>query len=323
MKGRDNSFVISGQLLSPVLLLLLSSLWRIGGGCVLGLGEESSQIMENLPDAHRERLELLTTVLAMDEQWSAVRSEKLKPDLAVKSDLEIEFCPKISDLRNGLIDAIDISKKIMEHCPHSGMYVEFAVQALAHSTQCLFNRHARLQLATMIVINIENFKHLASNLKNLVNGYQLIANLMASIGAELHTLIALVRIFDVVGKQLASDIGPKNNLDKFKNSISELVELLEQSEMYCETTLPDISVGQDSTEAVIHNMTQITEKYLSEYKNEVSSMDNQQPPVDDLNNSLVNEAGNLRKKFEKLLLGKFPLEVWKLIFEIKTLDIPT
>jgi len=322
MMGHGGSIDISGQSLSLVLLFLLMPLWGGGGGGggVLGLEEESGHIMDDLPDEYREKLELLTTVLAMDKQWSAVRSEKLKSEFAVEAELVKEFCPTLPDFGDEPIDAIDISKKIMIHCPYSGMYVEFAVKALAVSAQCMFNRHARLQLAVIISLPFEAIGQFAFHLKRLVGDYQLFANVMASIGMEPHPLIALARYFSEVGSQWVTHTERNKNEEKYKIRIKReadvLEELLEEYDCYCAVS-PTIWYDQDQKDTMSLDMNTIEAKFSDPEPDDpsISTLPENEIPKE----PIVRKAHKLRwallKVFKGLLLGKLPPEVWKLIFE--------
>jgi len=319
MIGYGGSFDISSQSLSLVLLLLLLPLRGSGGGGVLGSEEESGQIMDDLPDEHRDKLELLTTVLAMDKQWSAVRSEKINPELAADAGLVKDFCPTLPDFGNEPIDAIDISKKIMMHCPYSGMYVEFAVKSLAISSQCLFNRHARLQLAVINFLPFEAIGQFAFHLKRLVDDYQLFANLLASIGMELHPLIALVRYFSEVRRQWVTYTESNKEKEKYKSRIKreadELELLLDESEGYCAVS-PTVWYSQDNKDTVLLDMSAIEPIFNDPEPDDPST--STLPENEIPKEPIVRKAHKLRwillKEFKKLLLGKLPLEVWKLIF---------
>ncbi|XP_060880357.1 uncharacterized protein LOC132952181 [Metopolophium dirhodum] len=320
MIGYGGSFDISGQSLSLVLLLLLLPPRGSGGGGVLGLEEESGHIMDDLPDEHRDKLELLTTVLAMDKQWSAVRSEKIKSELAADAGLVKEFCPTLPDFGDEPIDAIDISKKIMIHCPYSGMYVDFAVKSLAISSQCLFSRHAKLQLAVMISIPFEAIGQFAFHLKRLVDDYQLIVNLLASIGVELHPLIALVRYFSEVRRQWVTYTKRNKDEEKYKSRIKreadELELLLEESEDYCAVS-PDIWYGQDKKDTVLLDMNAIELMFNVPEPDDpsTSTLPENEIPKEPTLRKAHKLRWTLLKEFKKLLLGKLPLTVWKLIFE--------
>jgi len=318
--GHGGSFDISGQSLSLVLLLLLLPLSGSGGGGVLGLEEESGHIMDDFPDDHRDKLELLTTVLAMDKQWSGFRSEKIKSELAADAGLVKEFCPTLPDFVDEQFDSIDITKKIMIHCPYSGMYVEFAVKSLALSAQCLFNRHARLQLAVITSLPFEAIGQFAFHLKRLVGDHQLIANQLASLGVELHNLIALVRYFSEVGKQWVTHTERNKNEEKYKSRIKREAEELElvlgESEGYCAMS-PTIWYGQDQKDTMSLDMNTIEPMFDDPEPDDPSTStlpDNEIPKE-----PIVRKANKLRwtllKEFKKLLLGKLPPEVWKLIFE--------
>lgn len=314
MIGHGRSFAIFGQLLSLVLLLLLLSLRGSGGGGVLGLKEESGQIMDGLLDQHRERLELLTTVLAMDKQWSAFRSEKIKKEFA--SGLVKDFCPTLPEFENDSFDSIEISKKIMMHCPYSGMHVQFAVRSVAISVECLFNRHAKLQLNVITDLPFNAIEQFAFHLKCLVGDYQLIANRLASINMPLHNLIALTRYFDEVRRQWVtytkSDKNEKIYKDRIMRKAHQLIELLEKSEVYCAES-PKVWYGQDDDDIEL-NMKEIEEMFIKT-DNSTSTL----PKDDILTEPILKKAHRLRlillKEFEKLLLGKLPPEVWKQVFE--------
>ncbi|XP_003242026.1 uncharacterized protein LOC100572887 [Acyrthosiphon pisum] len=320
MMGHGGSFDISGQSLSLVLLLLLLPLRGIGGGGVLGLEEESGQIMDDLPDEHRDKLELLTTVLAMDKEWSAVRSEKLKSELADDAGLVKEFCLTLPDFGKEPIDAIDISKKIMIHCPHSGMYVDFAVKSLALSAQCLFNRHARLQLAVIISLPFEAIEQFASHLKRLVGDYQLFANLLTSIGVDLHPLIALVRYFSEVARQWVTYTERKKEEEKYKNRIkreaNELEDLMDEYEGYCAVS-PTIWNDQNQKYTVSLDMNNIEPMFNDPELDDpsMSTLPKNEIPKEPIVRKAHKLQWILLKEFKKLLLGKLPPEVWKLIFE--------
>jgi len=289
MIGHGGSFAISSQSLSLVLLLLLLPLRGSGGGGVLGLKEESGQIMDGIPNKHRERLEFLTTVLAMDKEWSAFRKEKIKKDFASNINLEKHFCPTLPAFENEMLDSIEISKKIMMHCPYSGLHVEFAVQLMATSVRCLFIKHAKIQLKFVNNTLIESKvnEKFTLHLKYLVEDYQLIFNQLASIGVELYPLIKLVRFFN--------EDTTTTDKSSIAGKVKKLEELLNSSEDYCAGEIK--SMSNDSTK-----------KDCDTLQEDEVSQTLTEKEVDNLRLKLLEEFKNIR-------FGKLPQEVWKQVFE--------
>ncbi|XP_022169725.1 uncharacterized protein LOC111033343 [Myzus persicae] len=319
----SNSFshAISGTSLSLVLLFLLQPLWGSGSGGVLGLEEESSQIMDEIPAAHREGLELLKTALAMDVQWSAFWSEKIDSKFIEESDLVPEFCPSMpaSMFEKKPIHSMSVVKQVMEHCPHSGMYVDFAVSLLALSAQCMFNRHAILQLATIESIPFKAITEFTQHLGRLLGDYRQMANSLATVGAELHPLIALSRFFNEVKRQWVTYIEDNGHQAKYKSDlrleVGNLVNLLMDSSLYCDKS-PTIWYGLNSKDTVKLDMHDIEPKFSGE---EIDDSLTSTLPEDEVpNEPSVRKAHKLRlilkEEFEKLHLGKIPQEVWDLMF---------
>ncbi|KAL5234254.1 hypothetical protein ACI65C_001664 [Semiaphis heraclei] len=308
--GLSGSHANYGPSLSLVLLLLLLTLRG-----VLSLEENSGLLTDGIPIKHRNRLELLTTVLAMDEEWSAVWSEKLTPDVVEDVNLVKGFCPSFPKIEEN-INTLNIVKAIMTHCSHSGMYVKFAVSLVAVSIQCLFNRHVKLQLDAIQSIHQDAINEYASHLDSLEDDFQLIANVLATVNADLVPLITLTKFFKELRRQWPTYIEDNHHLKSYKNKILrkslDLNEYLDEKNKYCAED-PARWYDQDEKDTVTLSMSTFetndaaADDPLTDSKNKV--------PKDRVLKKAHKLRLILRKEFGKLLLGKLPLEVWKLMFE--------
>jgi len=322
MKERSGRHAISRQSLSLVLLFLLLPLRGSIGDGVLNLEEDIGQTMDGIPAEHQDRLDLLTTVLAMDKKWSAIWSEKLKPILIEDEGINEKFCPSLL-MNEGNIDTIDLVKKIMINCSHSGMYVRFAVKMLAISAQCLLNRHAKLQLDIIKDIPQDAIKDYNTHLRNLVEDYKLIANVLASVDADLIPLIALAKFFTEVRRNWFIKMDNKKNLTEFNiimvRKAGKLSDFLDKKSKYCAES-PTHWYEEDKKNTVIHEMD--TTKPMSNVAETDSSTILEEGSKDPKVRKAEKLRLILRNEFEKLLLGKLPPDVWELIFQNNILVTP-
>jgi len=291
---------------------------------VLSLEEESGLIMDGIPIKHRERLELLTTVLAMDKEWSAVWSEKLKPDVIQDKGVVEELCPSLPKIE-GNINTFDFVKMIMIHCSHSGMYVKFAVFIVAVSAQCLFNRHAKLQLDAIKAVPQEAINEYALHLESLKDDFQLIANVLAAVDADLVPLITLAKFFNELRRQWVTYIEDDTHLKTYKNTIIlksiHLNKYLDEKSKYCAEDLTRW-YDQDGKDTVTLSMETFEPTDAEPDDQSTTTLSKYKVPKDRVVRKAHKLRLILRKEFEKLLLGKLPQEVWKLMFENNILVRP-
>jgi len=289
-----------------------------------GARAESGQLMDELPAAHRYRLELLTAVLALDEEWSPVWSEKLISEAVIMAaDLDMTFCKSLGDIGEPM-NTLDVIKRVNRHCSHSGMFVEFGVMALARSVSCLFYRHARVQLDVVLakILDLKNLKEpsgkeLASHLDRLLEDYQVIADKLATVGAKLTHLITLVMLLDGIRNTLFINDDPKTTVSKLKRNIKSKVGIMirtleKKTEKYCYVEATEwYDVDSDKMLSL-----DVNESDIEIEGNEPPST----PPAENVpTDPLLKNAHRLRlisrKVFDGLLLGKLSPAAWKLIFE--------
>lgn len=332
MLGLSDSHTTSDPSLPLMFLIILLPFTYSYGINVLESELESAQFMEKLPVTYQENLELLDTVLALDEQWSPVWSEEINlEELIKKEKLDDGFCPLKFEYGK-TVNTLDYIKWVKKHCSHSGMHVAFAVKLLGYSVECLFYRHTIAQFTSIQLLTKEDsqFTEYDTYLQFLINDNHIIADRMASVRLSLTDLIKWTRQYEQLKKMLieyhtmedGSHLGKKKK-DKFFKSIGKkaskfVEEATDKLDLLCAKA--NIIKWYDfenkkSVELFIDR--EVSKEVITVPTDQSSSSD--LPDEYILMDPILKKADELRKIFHKvfnrLLLGQLPLEVWELIFK--------
>jgi len=289
--------------------------------------------MEKLPVTYQENLELLDTVLALDEQWSPVWSEELHlEELLEKEKLVNEFCPLTFEYGE-TVNTLNFIKWVKKHCSHSGMHVAFAVKLLGYSVKCLFYRNTIAQFTSIKHLNKDDSQltEYETYLQRLIDDNHIIADRMVSVHVSLIDLIEWTKTYEELKKMLidyhsmqegsALKTRKKNKiLESIAKKASKIVEDVEEKlDSLCAVTakinIYDLE-NKKSVELYI-NKKEVSNEGITVPTDQSSSSDLPDEYV--LTDPILKKADELRKMFhkifDKLLLGKLPLEVWELIFK--------
>ncbi|KAF0769893.1 Uncharacterized protein FWK35_00013481 [Aphis craccivora] len=331
MLGLSDSQTTSDPLLPLMFLLILLPFKYSDGINVLESELESAQFMNKLPVTYQENLELLDTVLALDEQWSPVWSEELNlEELLKKENLDNEFCPLKFEYGE-TVNTLDFIKWVKKHCSHSGMHVAFAVKLLGYSVKCLFYRHTIAQFSSIKFLTKDNsqFTEYDTYLQFLINDNHIIADRMASVRVSLVDLIKWTRKYEKLKKMLndyhsmeegsnIQTIKKKRHLDNIAKEATSYAEQVEEDlELLCAKA--NIIQWYDFENKKSVNLYIDRKEVSKEVFTVDQSSSSDLPDKYVLTDPILQKADELRKLFHKifnrLLLGQLPLEVWELIFK--------
>lgn len=152
-----------------------------------------------LPPDYVSQVKLLELALALNQQWSAVWSEKLIVDTVILPDQR--YCVKLiepdadGDTVARAVDVYDVVRLIVSKCYYSGTYVRFGVKMLSHSLRCFFYRHARVHVSVVLARLSDVTPEFVEYLRNLVADYRLIADKLAALDASLWDVAQLMTFF--------------------------------------------------------------------------------------------------------------------------------
>ncbi|CAH1716221.1 uncharacterized protein LOC114125384 [Aphis gossypii] len=339
--GLSGSRATSDPSLPLMFLLILLPLTYSYSINVLESESENAQFMEKLPVTYQENLELLDTVLALEEQWSPVWSEELHlEELLEEEKLVNEFCPLTFEYGE-TVNTLNYIKWVKKHCSHSGMHVAFAVKLLGYSVKCLFYKNAIAQFTSIKNLKKEDsqFTEYDTHLQHLIDDSHMFADRMASVHVSLVDLIEWTKTYEEL-KKLLNDYKlmpedkqfqsrkKKKFLDGITKTASKIVEDVEEKlDSLCSVPAKinwyDFE-NKKSVELFI-DREKISEEEIKEVSKEGITVPTDQSSSSDLpveyvlTDPILKKADELRKMFhkifDKLLLGKLPLEVWELVFQ--------
>lgn len=210
-------------------LQIASLLLMIGGGGLCYTG----QLMDDVSPKYKKNLEILKLTMALNIEWSAIWSEKLKParDLSQPNP---SFCMQLNPVENDTapIETYKIINTIVSKCSFSGMYLSYGLKLLSHSIMCFFQKHALVHLETVDIFlgNItDNFKEY---LRTIMNDYEIIAAKFAAVDASLKILVQLVSFFHEVQTGLTT--GSTQKYESLKKMCKKKRKILiAESNKYC------------------------------------------------------------------------------------------
>lgn len=332
MLGLSGSHATSDPSLPLMFLLILLPFTYSDGIKVLESEVESAQFMEKLPITYKENLELLDTVLTLDEQWSPVWSEKLHlEDLLEEEKLNLSFCSERFEYEE-TVNTLDFIKWVRQYCSHSGMHVAFAVKLLGCSVKCLFYRNTLAQFTSITLLNTEysQLTEYEMYLKLLIDDNQIIADRMVSAHVSLVDLIKWTKKYEEIKGMLikyhqmpegstAKIKKKKIQLNNITNVASVIVTEVEQKlDSLCFVPNTDWYDFENKKSVNLNIKKEEVSKEVTTAATDQSSSSDL--PVEYvLTDEILKKADELRKIFHKvfhrLLLGKLPLGDWKLIFK--------
>lgn len=308
-----------GHAASSLLLLLL--LAADGARCE---GQNLRLVRKLLPPEYEARLQVLKLALALDEEWSAVWSEKLKPRPVAAKHPDKEFCTCLIPAVTGEgedetpIDTYVTVRQIVDQCAFSGLYVEFGMKLISSSIRCLFIRFARVNLSAVTAMVEAGDDQYHEYLRQLVVGYEEIADKLAAVGESLHDLVQLVAFFDDVTKQ-SIKLTKEGNREKLTAFYTEVRSISNKiMERLNEEFIKSCAVSK-------------TEWYDKENKESVSLAvlddNNSSTSVASIDqNNMIQRANKLRTlmrtMFERLRIREMTPEMWKEIFTMNILMTP-
>ncbi|KAE9536318.1 hypothetical protein AGLY_007107 [Aphis glycines] len=339
--GLSGSRATSDPSLPLMFLLILLPLMYSYSINVLESESENAQFMEKLPVTYQENLELLDTVLALDEQWSPVWSEELHlEELLEKEKLVNEFCPLTFEYGE-TVNTLNYIKWVKKHCSHSGMHVAFAVKLLGYSVKCLFYKNAIAQFTSITNLKKDDsqFTEYNTYLQHLIDDNHIIADRMASVHVSLVDLIEWTKTYEELKKMLIDYLSMSEDtpirLKKKKNFLRNITKIASNIVVYVEEELDSLcsvpakinwyDFENKKSVKLFINREEVSKEERKEVSKEGITVPTDQSSSSDFpveyvfTDPILKKADELRKMFhkifDKLLLGKLPLEVWELVFK--------
>ncbi|VVC33055.1 Hypothetical protein CINCED_3A018801 [Cinara cedri] len=299
-------------------LQVTSLFFIISGGVLCYPG----QLMDEPSPQYQIRLQVLKIALAIDENWSAIWSEKLNP-VPILAQPRPTFCMQLIPEENlkEPINTYQVIKDIVHNCSFSGLYIIHGMHLLSHSVKCFFQKHALAQLKTIkFFLNgiTDEFKEY---LRKLIKDYEMIADKLSVVGASLRIVFELVSFFDEILRGL-----PTDDSDLMTTCKNLKRRIITESEKLCATKgkmwydksnvrYLDIDVTQEF-EAPPQKPEESSEK-VPQSSGTSEFIVIRSPEFTPLQR-VLNKAEELRiimnKVFEGLLIREMPVEFWAEIF---------